>query len=422
MVKLFQGKKALRYWEREKRGIDLLQRRDIATPALLFAGTLVDNTTPVLVTQMIAGAETALERWERCADDAERIQLLLALTQVIAHQHKRGVWQEDLHLGNFLLRADEVFTLDGDAIHAKIDAVLLPQRLSRRNLALFLAQIPPPYAHLFPKILAHYTCASGQSLQEWKSLLDTELPQQRRKRRHAYVAKAFRTCSEFTRLQQRSQLLIHRADAPAELVQHLQHDPDSLIQRGELLKDGNSATVVRVELAAREWVVKRYNLKNRWHMLKRCLRPTRAAISWGNAHRLKISGINTPHPVAMMEKRVGPLRFTGYYVCQYVEAPSVAECFSDTSKTALHQNQAASALVQMFELFYRLGIYHGDCKATNFLLRHQRPWVLDLDAMREFRSRSNYVRHYKIDRARFLRNWDQGSNVYRWFAVRLPRV
>lgn len=421
VVKIFQGKRALRHWEREKRGIELLLQRGIATPELLFSGTLIDNT-PVLITQKVSDAETAQQRWDHCRDYAERIHLLQALTKVIAQQHKRGLWQEDLHLGNFLLHAEEVFTLDGDAIRAKIETTLLPQRISRTNLALFLAQIPPVYDHLFIDVLKHYTQESGQNLQEWESLLSTELILQRRKRRLAYVEKAFRTCTEFTRKRQKGKILIQRNDAPAELLRQLENDPDLLIRQGTILKDGKSATVVRITVGAEEWVVKRYNIKNLWHMLKRCLRPTRARISWGNAHRLKISGINTPQPVAMLEKHFGPLRFTGYYVCRYVEAPSVAEYFAHEREVDIHQSREAQALVQMFALFFRLGIHHGDCKATNFLLKEQAPWVLDLDSMGEFRWRSTFLRHYKVDRARFLRNWAEKPVLHKWFDKRLPRA
>jgi tRNA A-37 threonylcarbamoyl transferase component Bud32 len=420
VVKLFQGRKALRYWEREKRGIELLKQRGIATPELMFVGFSDDNTTPVLITRMISGAQTALERWERCSNDGERLDLLKALVEVIAQQHKHGLWQEDLHLGNFLLRGDKVFTLDGDAIRAKIRTALLPPYISRGNMSLFLAQIPPTHAHLFEDILRHYTRASGQSLQQWQSLLTTELPQQRRKRRRTYVSKAFRTCTEFIRKRKKGQLLIHRSDAPPELIRLMENDPDSLIEQGTILKDGNSSTVVRVESGSDAWVIKRYNIKNPLHLLKRCLRPTRASISWGNAHRLKISGINTPQAVAMAEKRFGPLRLTGYYVCRYVEAPDVAEYFSGERIESSPQIQAANALVRIFELFYNLGIHHGDCKATNFLLKEQEPWVIDLDAMREFNSRQKFLRHYKIDRARFLRNWNQGSKVREWFDKQLP--
>jgi len=422
VVKLFLGRKALRYWEREKRGIELLQQRDIVTPELLFAGFTKDNNIPVLITRMISGAQTALERWERCSNDNERLELLKSLAEVIAQQHKHGLWQEDLHLGNFLLSADEVFTLDGDAIRAKIRTALLPPYISRSNLSLFFAQIPPPYAHLFEDTLAHYTNVSGQSLPEWKTLLTTELRQQRRKRRRTYVAKAFRTCTEFTRKRKNGRLLIHRSDAPPEFIRQIENDPDSLVAQGTVLKDGNSATVVRVESGSEKWVIKRYNIKNPWHLLKRCLRPTRAAISWGNAHRLKISGINTPQAVAMAEKRFGPLRLTGYYVCRFVEAPDVAEYFSDGRIEGTPQIQAASTLVRIFELFYNLGIHHGDCKATNFLLKEQEPWVIDLDAMREFNSRQKFLRHYKVDRARFLRNWNQDSTVHEWFDKRLPQI
>jgi tRNA A-37 threonylcarbamoyl transferase component Bud32 len=421
VVKLFLGKRALRYWNREKRGIDLLLRRGIATPALLFAGTLADNT-PALITRMVTGAKTAQQRWEHCNDDAERIHLLLALTEVIAQQHKHGLWQEDLHLGNFLLCADEVLALDGDAIRAKIEAVLLPQHISRRNLALFLAQIPPIYEYLFADILKYYTTSTGQSLQKWKSLLATELPQQRRRRRHAYVAKAFRTCSEFTRQREKGQLLIQRNDAPEELVRQLQNDPDVLIRQGAILKDGNSATVVRVKVGEEEWVVKRYNIKSPLHLLKRCLRPTRASISWRNAHRLKISGINTPQPVAMLEKHFGPLRFTGYYVCCYIEAPSVAEYFSCDGEMEMQQSPAAHALVQMFEILFQLGIHHGDCKASNFLLKEHTPWIIDLDAMGEFRWRTTFLRYYQEDRERFLRNWADNPALREWFDKRLPHA
>lgn len=422
VVKLFLDRKAQRYWEREKRGIELLRQRDIATPELLFAGFSKDDNIPVLITRMISGAQTALERWERCSNDNERLDLLKSLVEVIARQHKHGLWQEDLHLGNFLLSADEVFTLDGDAIRAKIRTALLPPYISRGNLSLFFAQIPPPYAHLFEDTLNHYISASGQSLQQWQSLLTTELPQQRRKRRRTYVSKAFRNCTEFTRKRKKGQLLIHRSDAPPELIRSLENDPDSLIEQGTILKNGNSSTVVRVESGSDEWVVKRYNIKNLWHFLKRCLRPTRAAISWGNAHRLKISGINTPQAVAMAEKRFGPLRLTGYYVGRYVEDPDVAEYFSADSIEDTPQIQAATALVRLFELFYNLGIHHGDCKATNFLLNEQHPWVIDLDSMREFNSHQSFLRHYRVDRARFLRNWKPDSKVREWFDKRLPQI
>jgi len=418
-IKIFEGHRAKRHWAREKHGIELLRQRGIPTPELLFAGALPD-ATPILITAFIPDAITAQEQWLHCETEQERLELLRDLTHTIAHQHRQGVWQKDLHLGNFLLSKGEIYTIDGDAICARSTAKLLPSRIRQTNLALFLAQIPPPYEHLFGNLLEHYCAQTGDNLKNWGSILAKKMPAQRKKRRLAYVAKAFRTCSEFTRHRIGSQLTLHRADAPAGLIQQLLEAPDVLLAQGEILKAGNSATVVRLQNPEGDWVIKRYNMKSFWHGLKRCLRPTRAAVSWGNAHRLKISEINTPHAIAMAEKRFGPLRFTGYYVCAYVAAPDAGEFFNSESPGETEKQRDIDALTQMFCLLHRLGIHHGDCKANNFLLKDGVPWVIDLDAMREFRCRRNFLRHYKADRARFLRNWEPDSDIHHQFDTKLP--
>ena len=421
VVKMFQGKKARYYWNREKRGIDTLVHRAIPTPKLLLAGELQDST-PVLITEFICASETALEVWNQRCSDAERSALLHDLVGTVAELHNKGLWQQDLHLGNFLVSAGNIYALDGDAVRARPEPDLLPAHISRKNLALFLAQIPPAYEYFFEEILRHYCILTGQKLKTWETLLDNELPAQRKKRRLSYVAKAFRTCSEFACRHTWKHRIIQRKDAPQELMRQLRTNPDALITQGTMLKSGNSATVVHLHNAEGDWLIKRYNIKSFWHGLGRCLRPTRAAVSWGNAHRLKISGINTPRAIAVMEKRFGPLRFTGYYVSEYIAAPSVTRYFIADSATPEQQAQVVTAMAQLFRLLLRLGIYHGDCKASNFLIKDETPWVIDLDSMREFRSRRRFLHHYAKDRARFLRNWKPESEIRSRFAVTLPRT
>ena len=426
LVKLFlHPRHAERHWQREKNGVDLLARHQIATPELLYAGQLNDHT-PILIFAYLDGACTALEQWQHIrslSDDTERLQLLRQLVTLIARQHNCGLWQQDLHLDNFLLHQGTLYTIDGDGIGSTKERMNINQR--RQNLALFLAQTPPQFEHLFTDVLECYAACPKvpkESNKSWISIIEHELPQARNKRRHDYVKKSYRNCTEFACQRTSGQLILHRRDIQPELLQQLLTDPDDLMARGTLLKDGNSATVVKVELDGQYWVIKRYNIKNFWHALKRCWRPTRASVSWGNAHRLKISDIATPQAVAMIEKRFGPLRRTGYYVCEFVEAPSVAELYhpaAELSTTA--QRVTADNLIQLFTLFFRLGIYHGDCKATNFLVRQSTPWVIDLDAMCEFRRRSTFIRRFHNDRQRFLRNWPSTSALYRRLDERLPR-
>jgi tRNA A-37 threonylcarbamoyl transferase component Bud32 len=216
-------------------------------------------------------------------------------------------------------------------------------------------------------------------------------------------------------------ITVSRRDQAGTNLTQILEDPDAFMARGTLLKDGNSSTVVRVQGEHCDWVVKRYNIKSFWHWLSHCLRNTRAWISWGNAHRLKISGIATPQAIAVIEKRFGPLRFTGYYVSEFIAGPHAEAFFRDDTLADKERQQAARSFVELFELLRKLGIRHGDCKATNFLLRDFVPWILDLDAMSECRSGARSEGLFRNDRERFMRNWQELPELQQWFDEHLPK-
>lgn len=428
LVKLFlHHKRAQRHWLREKDGVELLTANNLTTPGLLFAGALNDST-PVLIFDYLPMATTALEQWQQCLDDHQRITLLKELISTIAAQHQCGLWQKDIHLGNFLISAKKIYTIDGDGIrNAAHLSKATARKKQRANLALFLAQLPPQHDHLLPQILEHYRTQSCQtagdnsnSTAEQESILHHELPNARRRRRHDYVSKAYRNCGEFVRQNSFKRLCIYRRDIDPQLLNALGDNPDALFTGATLLKEGNSATVASITLNGHNWVIKRYNIKNFIHGLKRCWRPTRAWVSWGNAHRLTISGINTPQAVAMIEKRWGPLRLGGYYICAQIAAPAADQYLLDPhQETIADKDRVKERFVTLFQILYQLRTTHGDCKASNFLIHHGRIYVIDLDAMQEYLWQPLFVRAFTGDRARFLRNWDADPELQRWFTQHL---
>jgi tRNA A-37 threonylcarbamoyl transferase component Bud32 len=349
------------------------------------------------------------------------LDFLCQLASLVGELHVAGLVQEDLHLGNFLIANEKIYAIDGDAICTARKGHPLALKPSSRNLALLLAQIPPKFDFLLEEVVRCYAMQRSMSGTQFQSLLSRDLSEVRSRRRHNYVKKSYRSCSEFVRLSQGGQVSISRRDVQGETLSRLLEDPDAFMRNGTTLKAGNTSTVVRVRLDDCDLVIKRYNIKDTWHALSRSFRPTRAWTSWGNAHLLKVSGIATPRAIAVIEKRIGPLRSTGYYVCDFVAGVPAEKVFLDDTVEALVKEQAAGNFVHLFELFHKLNICHGDCKATNFLLRDNEPWVLDLDAMHECLSPARFKNLFQADRQRFLRNWQARPELQKWFDDHLPR-
>ncbi|MCK4501601.1 MAG: hypothetical protein KAU22_01110, partial [Desulfuromonadales bacterium] len=353
--------------------------------------------------------------------DKKQLDFMCQLLTELATHHQAGLLQTDLHLNNFLHSLGIWYTIDADTINSQQLGTPLSLENSLDNLALFFAQLPPQFDYLIESALSEYAQQRQLDLTKLLNPLVVLLANKRKQRRHKYIKKSYRTCSEFIRKDSKHQVAIYRRDADPERIEQLLSDPDALIAAGNILKDGNSATVAQSHHPQGDWVIKRYNIKNFWHGLRRCLRPSRAWVSWGNAHRLTISGIATPQAIAVIEKRFGLLRRQAYFICENIDAPSATDIFGQQPSEQNINSKTAKNFVSLFALLHNIGIHHGDCKATNFLVHKSQPYVIDLDAMREFRLLRTFLRHYKIDRKRFLANWKAQPPLQTWFNQQLPK-
>ncbi|MGH8670551.1 MAG: lipopolysaccharide kinase InaA family protein, partial [Burkholderiales bacterium] len=162
------------------------------------------------------------------------------------------------------------------------------------------------------------------------------------------------------------------------------------------------------------------NIKSLAHGIGRALRHTRAAASWRNAHRLCFYGIATAAPVALLERRIGPLRGVSYFISEYVEGPSCTEYFSNAQ--ADQRDAVLENISRLLGTLVRLRISHGDLKAANVVIRNGEPVLLDLDSMREHASSRAFVRTWRRDYQRFMRNWTHDSALFTLFERRLSTL
>ena len=420
LAKLFVARHNGRHWARERKGIDALSAASLPTPVIAGAGRL-DEGGHFLLTDFLENSRTLAEQWFGIdaypPGSPKALEILRPAFALLGRLHAEGLVQTDLHLGNFLAYQSELFLIDGDGVTpaGKGPAALAQQTLN--NLALFVAQLPLAWESCLDILLAAYTSEQVRLRPDRETLLQV-VEQAREQRLAHFLGKTLRDCSQFA-VRQTTRRFLAVVRTEKEGLAALLEDPDRFIAQGQLLKDGNTCTVARVEGDGRALVVKRYNLKGFRHALSRFWRPSRAWHSWVAGHRLAFYGICTPAPLAMLEERVGPLRRRAFLVTEFCPGESLMERLSSDREP---DEMEGKAIKDFFGTLFRLKISHGDMKATNFLWHGGCLEVIDLDAMVRHQSHSAFVRDWRRDRERFLRNWPKDSVLCRWLSANLPEV
>lgn len=411
-AKLFIGKHAKRHAARDLRGVQVLTDAGIAVPSVLFVGAIADGLGEALIFITVPDSVNAEQALGSLGKQADGAALAKKLVVEVARHHEAGIIQTDLYLKNFLLQGQQIYTLDGDAIRK------LPAFFSRHwalsNLALLLSkfEVTDETAWL-PELLDDYAKARSWDAAPDMAAMSKRISAHRRKMVGHYAdEKVFRQCSDIEVEKGFDYFLAVVRPYFSDDLSLALDSPDKLLDEpAKRLKSGNTCTVSLAEVDGRKLVVKRYNIKSFWHGLNRALRPTRAAISWANAHRLRMYGIATAAPIALLEKRWGIVRRQAYFLAEYIDAPDAAEFFADAKVSAAQKNKLAEYIAQLFHKLYLLRIAHGDFKAGNMKIVAGKPLLLDLDSMREYRCDCSFPKRHVRDLRRFMRNWQHDTEV-----------
>ncbi|MBB3047316.1 tRNA A-37 threonylcarbamoyl transferase component Bud32 [Litorivivens lipolytica] len=394
---------AEREQQAEIAGFNALQKASLPAPALLWAGGLDDGLLAV-VYEKLEGAESL-----GAGLQGERRNAFLAATcELLARMHRAGIWQDDIHFDNFLLADGKMYIVDNASLKAVEGALSVEKSLD--NLAAFIAQFP--WRERQALLESPYLPLSLDIAEEKARRL---LHEKTRKgwwvRTNKYLEKIYRTCTEIVVRRDGGWFLAFKRGLDESWIEQFKAAPDSVMVRAEMLKDGNSATVVRTELAGRPVIIKRYNIKSTGHRLRRLFRETRASNAWRAAHLLQMAGIRTPAPLVLLEQRRGPLRGVAYLITEDVGGDEMLDAFTQREPTEAELQDVG----ETFRVMRELQLCHGDLKATNFLVTDQGVQLIDLDVLHAVSSVSNFKRCHQKDRERFLRNWYAHPGVERQF-------
>ena len=417
-VKLFvKSRSSARHVRRERAGYERVRAAGVLCPKIIGYCISPCGRFEGLIYEFITDASELVRSWQHF-DTQQKCRWLQRVIAATLQLHQRaGAYQHDIHLGNFLVKDEQLYVLDLGSI--VIGGAPLPQAQCLANLGQLVAQLDIDEQSLLDAPIASYFAQCGWVDDDHlKNKLRAAVDKAARYRLRDYLGKAQRDCSLTSFEQNSRRLFAARRSWLGDDLQRFARDPDGFMADSQLLKAGNTATVVKAVLDGKAVVIKRYNIKNWRHAISRSLRPSRAAHSWRMAHVLELLGFDSLQPIALLERRCGPLRSTAYFIGSWIEAPDLLTVANQRALSAAELEALRSFLQEMVSC--RLS--HGDFKANNLLLDDERIAVIDLDSMRQHTNLRSFQRAFARDLTRLLRNWSADNTTRRQIEAVIAKI
>ncbi|MGB1742429.1 MAG: lipopolysaccharide kinase InaA family protein [Cycloclasticus sp.] len=405
VAKFFYGSFHKLQAEKEALLIKALIKAKISTPSVLLLATLEGVT--VLLIEYLEDSKPLLDWMDARPSEAEFKAIFSSVTELLITCHQAGFEIKDPHLGNFLISNGDVFIIDAGDI--QLFKSPLNTQASINNLALLYAQLPVTFDEMaFGVLTKRLGNKPNINEKSWQTLL---IKQRRWRQKRFIDKKVFRECTAYVCKKNSHRFLVAKRGFFTEDVAKALEKPDALIEQGHLLKNGQTATVARVDIAGKQYVLKRYNIKKKVRSILKALMWSRAAISWRNGLLLEMLGIPTAKSYAFIEERVGVFRRRSYLLSEYVDAPLAFDIFEDESSDEKTKETWAKKIDDLFHLLSRSQISHGDLKAQNILCPPEGAIFIDLDGMKTNQSFRSFEKQFTKDIKRFHRSW-----TYKWAA------
>jgi tRNA A-37 threonylcarbamoyl transferase component Bud32 len=405
-------------WKRklnkELAGMQEFEQHRLASPKVLSQHSIKGSGAVILIEYLETGINLAdYFANEKAVTSSEGKKVWSLLFNALCSCHNTGLWQGDMHLGNYMLFQDQLYLVDGGDVHRLSKPLQKYRRLE--NIADFISQFPVSFDAHADLMLDSYQADYKEFCSADLAKIRPRVQSLRIQRLCDFEKKVFRSTSANCKTKTATYHSVHDRTLQGHDFCAFTKNPDSYVKQDQMLKDGHTTTVVQASICGIAMVLKRYNIVGVRQAIKHLFVESRAHRCWRNASMLGLLGIHTPRPYLFLEERLyWVFQRRSYFLTEKIQANNLLLQLEDTNEK-VDEAKLITAFANFFEIMYSYQISHGDMKATNFIFQEDKLYVLDLDAMQRHRFKWWSSKRSMSDIKRFEKNWI-GSRYEQVFA------
>ena len=416
----FNPEKANKDYEQEIASYNFLIKAQVNTPRRLKSGIL--NKSGFYVLYEYIESIDSLENQTTLKPNENSLACINRLIPVIAQMHNSNIQQIDLQLNHFSIQnKDQLIVVDnGEVIALKISSSALSNEIRvaqiHKNLAMIFSQLSVYYDQYREDFLNSYQLGTVLSKKLSPYLICQEMKQLRQSRLQKYLKKTLIDNHEFMYEESKYETLLFKKEYATGQWLIFYQQLNNLFESSSLLKKSNkkngSVCIVLAKCGDKEVVIKRYE----YLRLAKARLSSQAWNSWQNAHQLKVLGIKTPKPIAIIEQHSGLLKNYSFYLTEYEDSEDALKHYSNKAELS---EEHLEEFKQLFSAMINSKISHSHLTADNILLSRDGLSLNDLDALKFYSSASmkttGFRKVFAKDLQTFMKNWPLNSTMYQQF-------
>lgn len=157
-----------------------------------------------------------------------------------------------------------------------------------------------------------------------------------------------------------------------------------------ILRDHKKRTVFLIDLGTKKVILKQYKITGLFNLFQRLpIRSSPAFRNWHYGNQLLKLGITTPKPLAIYERRFGPIWTTSYVITEHLGG----HCpLNEQIEYCPHEETCD--LLKKIELDLKklklAHFIHSDYGYRNILILNHKPYLIDLDDLHQYHSSNSF--------------------------------